>query len=291
MTVAGPDPGRQPKILVIDCETAPNVIHAWSLFNVNASLNQIVAPSYTLGFAWQWAGQKTVRYVSVYHDGHQKMVETAWKLLDEADAVTGYNIDRFDLPVLRKDIISTIPEWGPPSPFKSIDLYKVVRKNFKFTSGKLAFVTEALGLSGKLDNSGHAMWKQCMDAVDGVGDPAVGRRAQNEMKRYCMADVRTTTELHLLLRPYLGGQFSYGAFADETETVCPGCGGSRLVRRGFTHTAASRYQRFQCADCHRWCRSARSSQRAGVTAISAGGRGLRRRALRHDCRGTRVVAA
>ncbi len=200
--MTGP-PLAQPKILSIDLETAPNVCHTWGLFGQNIGLPQLIKPGYTLGLAYQWVGSKTVRYISVFHDGHQKMVETAWRLLDEASAVVTYNGDRFDLPVLRANMVSTIPDWGPPSPTKSIDLYKVVKKNFKFASGKLAFVTEALGLSGKLTNSGHSLWRACMDAVDGIGDLAVGKRAQAEMARYCKQDVRTTTELFLLLRPYL----------------------------------------------------------------------------------------
>jgi hypothetical protein len=84
------------------------------MFNTNVTLNQLVAPSYTLGFAAQWLHQKRVNYWSVYHDGHQTMVEKAWHLLDEADVVVGYNSKRYDLPILCKDLISTIPEWGPP---------------------------------------------------------------------------------------------------------------------------------------------------------------------------------
>lgn len=105
-----------------------------------------------------------------------------------------------------------------------------MRKNFRFSSSKLGFVCRELGLSGKLDNSGHDLWVRCMDAIDGIGDPKDGKRAQDEMARCCRQDVRTTTELCIRLLPYINHP-PYGAITGQ-DTACTNCGSSDLRKGG-----------------------------------------------------------
>ncbi|NIV35232.1 MAG: hypothetical protein GWN58_38990, partial [Anaerolineae bacterium] len=49
------------------------------------------------------------------------MLEGAWELLDEADAVVHYNGKKFDIPTLNREFVKY--GFTPPSPYKQIDLY------------------------------------------------------------------------------------------------------------------------------------------------------------------------
>jgi hypothetical protein len=42
----------------------------------------------------------------------------------------------------------------PPSPYRSIDTLAIAKKEFGFTSNKLAFIAQSLGLGDKLDTGG-----------------------------------------------------------------------------------------------------------------------------------------
>ena len=51
---------RDPKVLVIDIETSPNVVYAWGLWDQNIGISQVIEPSRVLCFAAKWVGQKKV---------------------------------------------------------------------------------------------------------------------------------------------------------------------------------------------------------------------------------------
>ena len=50
----------EPKILVIDIETAPASGYIWKLFDVNISLSQLIDTSKVICFAAKWYGEKKV---------------------------------------------------------------------------------------------------------------------------------------------------------------------------------------------------------------------------------------
>ena len=55
----------EPKILVIDIETAPASGYIWKLFDVNVSLSQLIDTSKVICFAAKWIGDKKVIFSSV----------------------------------------------------------------------------------------------------------------------------------------------------------------------------------------------------------------------------------
>ena len=62
----------------------------------------------------------------------KRVLQSIWKLLDEADIVIGHNGDRFDLRKLNARFIDN--DINPPSPFRTIDTLKVARREFAFVS-------------------------------------------------------------------------------------------------------------------------------------------------------------
>lgn len=241
------------KILCIDIETTPNLAHVWGLWQQNVGLNQLIEPTEMMCFAAKWVGKPKMTFRSTYHDGRLAMVAEAHHLLNEADVVMHFNGKRFDVPHLNREFLET--GLVPPSPYKQIDLLQVARKQFKFPSNKLAYVSKALGLKGKTAHEGHELWIKCM-----AGDEDAWRK----MKIYNKQDVRLLEQMYEILQPWIPGHPNAGLYVDSAEDLCPACGSASLNPQGFAITATSRFQRWQCGDCGKW---SRSGKRIGAVDI------------------------
>jgi len=245
-----------PKILTLDIERFPNIVHKWSLFDKHPTpLNMVEQFGSTVSFAAKWYGKSKVEFYSDYHDGHKHMIEQAHRLLGEADIVITYNGDSFDLPHLRREMVTL--SFGPHAPVLSVDLYKVVKRQYRFESNKLQHVAQQLGVGSKLQHEGHGLWRRCMAALDRLGAGEQLRpedeRAWALMARYNKQDVRLTEQLYDRLRPWITSHPHMGLFLGE-EHACNRCGSTDLERRGLKHTPLSSYQQYRCRECGGWSR-------------------------------------
>lgn len=240
-----------PKIVVYDIETSPNLAYTWGLFDQRIGINQIVKPQDILCFAATEVGSKKIESKAAWDD-YDGMVQRLWEIMDEADYLVGYNQVSFD----DKHVKAAFAKAGmpPPSPYRSVDLLRVVRKNFKFPSNKLAYVCEALGLDLKSDPGGFSTWKNILDP-----DSPQRERAQKRMVKYCRQDVKITTELFHRLLPWITGlNVPIHSEVPDAATSCTRCGGESIQRRGYAYTTTFRYRRYRCTDCGGWMRAARS---------------------------------
>jgi DNA polymerase elongation subunit (family B) len=244
-----------PRILSLDIETSPVVAHAWGLFKQNVAINQIIEHPRTICFGAKFLAEKKVHFYSEYQHGPEAMVLAAHALLNEADIVMHYNGDNFDLPRLNTEFV--LLGLTPPAPYKSIDLLKVVRANFAFTSNKLAYISERLGLAGKVKHEGHSLWVKCL-----AGDP----KAWALMKKYNVQDVRLLEEIYELLKPWISSHPHVGLYTGDDD-VCPNCGSAERQRRGFAHTNLGKFQRFWCTACGTWSRANRRESGASTTQV------------------------
>ena len=224
------------KILAIDIETRPSLAYVWGLWDENIPLDRLIESGEMICWAAKWLGEKKVEFADVQHDGKKKMIKQAWELLNEADAVTHYNGKRFDVPYLQRAFL----EEGltPPSPYRQIDLYDTVKRQFNFPSSKLQYAAEYLLNDTKTKHSGFDLWTRCME-----GDEA----AWKLMKKYNIHDVVLTEMLYNKLLPWIKGHPSYGAL--EGENLCPKCGETDLKKNGFVFLQTGRYQCFRCKSC------------------------------------------
>lgn len=251
-----------PRILTFDLETSPHLSYHFGTRNINISPIQNVEPSRVISWAAKWRDQKTISYLSEYETERELMVRGAFTLLDEADVLVGYNSDGFDIPHLQREF--DLMGLGVPSPFVSVDLYKVVKKNFRqtFLSNKLGYVTSQLSLSGKLEYGGYfPLWLKMIS-----DDPDVRRRAWNVFKRYNRRDVLTTEELFDLLRSRITSIPAAALYGDEIpdRMTCPQCGSEDFTKRGWRYTKSRRYQTYFCNACTRRFSDLRSDGSAGV---------------------------
>lgn len=233
------------KILCLDIENAPPGWWAFEPRKVRyLSPRQQREQGEIICFGAQWYGSKRFMFHSVYHDGHDAMIKAAWHLLDEADVVIHYYGRRHDIPHLNREFAKA--GFGPPSPFKQLDLYYVVRQHFALDYYSLDYVAKFFGLKGKRDSGGLEALNACRD-----GD----EKAWRKMRGYNRQDVKLLIDLYPLLRPWVKGHPSHGAF--EGADVCPRCGSASLEHRGFNHTAQSKYQRYRCRNCGGWSQAAK----------------------------------
>lgn len=242
---------KQLKVLIFDIETAPMLAYVWGRRDQNIALNQIKSDWYVLAWAAKWLGDPASKVI--YRDQrHSKDIEDdkailvpLWKLLDEADVVITQNGKNFDSPKLNARFITH--GMNPPSPYKHLDTYLIVRGVAKFTSNGLDYLTNKLCTKyRKLTHKkfpGMELWKECL---------AHNPKAWDEMKRYNIHDVLSTEEFYTKIRAW-APQNAPGIFAIHDPALgCRTCGGSKMYRRGFSYYAKSKTQRFQCVKCGTW---------------------------------------
>ncbi len=247
------------RTLVFDCEMAPATSYLWELRVPSGYVNKemLISRKKLLCVAAKFFGEDEMHFFSEWHDGHEAMVRGIWNLLDEADAVVHFNGLAADEPWLATEFV--ILGLNPPSPYKSIDLYRAARRRFRFMSNSLAYITAELGVGKKLDSGGMQAFINVMN-----GDPD----AQAAMAKYCKGDVISTEELFTRLRPWLPAM-PPAAVVDGTGDGCPSCGSTSLVRKGYAYSPAGAYQRYRCRDCHRWSRSAQRAYAIELRPVAA----------------------
>lgn len=232
------------KILLVDIETAPNKGYFWGLFKQNININNIEEPGYTMCWAAKWFKKRGVLFSSFHTEGKEKMLKKIHALLDEADVIVTYNGDKFDLPILNQEFAKH--GMLPPSPYKTVDLLKTVRRNFKLTSNKLDYVAQYFGLGAKVKHKGMSLWHECMAGED---------RAWRQMETYNRRDVTLLEDVYRFLMPWIPNHPNHGVYVSSTKPVCPNCGSRKMQKRGFAYTKTLKYQQYQCQGCGKWSRA------------------------------------
>lgn len=232
-----------PKVLLLDIETAPNIGYFWGLFDQNISHEQIKEVSYILCWSAQWYGESAIAYREVLtrHRPRKAMLLGMHALLDQADIIIHFNGCKFDIPVLNKEFVKH--KITPPSPYKQIDLYRVVKAMFRFESNKMTAIAKQLGIEEKLKHDGFQLWVGCME-----GD----KKCWQTMKAYNQHDVKMLDELYTLLIPWIPNHPKMNL--DHPE-ACPRCGTKGTLQgRGTYVTSTLTYRRYYCRACGSWCR-------------------------------------
>lgn len=243
---------NEPKILIFDVETAPVTAYVWSLWEQNVGLNQIKTDWSILSWAAKWLGDPASKVMYMdnsksknVHDDKSLIVGMS-KLLNQADIIITQNGEEFDIKKLNaRAVINRLP---PIKPCKSTDILKEGRKVFKFTSHKLEYVSDKLNDKYKKlkhdEYPGFELWKAIM-----AGD----KRAWAVMKKYCIHDVLSTEEAYTKIRGWIQTQ-NLACYIDDAIVRCK-CGSDNLVKEGYAHTEAGKYQIYRCRTCGKWPRS------------------------------------
>ena len=231
------------RILIYDIETAPTKAFVWRAYKENVSQQQIINPGHMICWAAKWYGSDEEYFSSNWGGSQKKMVKELHKLMEEADVVVTYNGDKFDEPIVNWEF--ALQRLPPPAPHKSVDMYKVVKQNFKTFMGRMDYIAQELGLEGKLSTGGFELWwKVCMEK---------DADARIEMEKYNRQDIHVLEELYVRLLPYIRNHPSHANYGDN-PTACTRCGSHNSQKRGTYKTNVSTFQRYQCKDCGGWFR-------------------------------------
>ena len=243
------------KIAILDIERQAGVADGiWEL-RQNGWLNpgQVVERPRTICFSYKWLGEKETYFHAEWDRGSKAMVKKAHAVLDEADYVIGWNSKRFDIPHLRTEMI--VHGMQPPSPHKDIDLMVQAKRHFSFISNRMAEVAKVLDRKGKAETGGGDLWRRLRYSK---GEDLWEARAT--MSDYNIRDVELTEELYKLMLPWCSG-INVAAYLDggKVGPFCPACASDNVQYRGVAITSTRTYRRFQCNECGKWGREAKST--------------------------------
>lgn len=249
------------KLLTLDIEMAPNIVHRWQLYgNDSTALSQLIVPQEMMCAAWKWYDDSRTQFCvapKYFHFVEDKWpIEALWEAVDTADTIITYNGKKFDIPRLNTAFL----EHGltPPRPYAQIDLYQVAKKEFGFPSNKLDYITNRLLGHGKVSHHGHDLWVEAM-----MGDP----EAWALMEEYNREDVVITEELYDYIKGWIPSHPNILLYDENPEAkACPTCGSLDYQRRGMRQLATGVYQQYQCQNpaCMRWFRDIKRTTGATV---------------------------
>lgn len=236
----------QPKVLLFDIETAPNVSFTWTHYETNVLA--YVQQWYMLAFCAKWldSGETISRCLPDYKNyqpgapDDREMIKELWELFNEADVLIGHNGDQFDIKKTNARFI--VHGLNPPAPYKTIDTKKVARKYFRFNSNKLDDLGNTLGVGRKVKHTGFDLWQDCMN-----GD----LEAWEVMRMYNRQDVLLLERVYHKLKPFMTNHPNMSVLSD-LENGCPVCASTEIIKRGFALTPIGRKQRYQCTKCGAW---------------------------------------
>jgi len=238
----------EPRILIVDIETAPNLGWVWGKWQQNVI--DFEKHWYLLCFAWKWYGESKTHFIGLPDfEGYEKDMEDdlgvaqkLHELFEEADVIIAHNGDQFDIK--KSNARFLFHGMSPPSHYKTIDTKKVAKRYFRFDSNSLNDLGKYLNLGAKVSHSGFALWRGCM-----TGD----RASWKTMKEYNIQDIDLLEDLYEVFKPWMTNHPNMGFFYDDI--VCPNCASTELQKRGYQKTKTEVYQRFQCQTCGAWSRS------------------------------------
>jgi DNA polymerase III epsilon subunit-like protein len=230
---------KAPKGLLYDLETSYILAHTFSLYPERINHSNIVEDWRIHCASWKWLGEDRV-YTAIEKDKDDKtVVEKLSKAINEADFLIAHNGIGFDIKKLNTRVIHHRLPPLPPVP--TVDTLKEARALGAFTSNRLDYLGEYLGVGRKLHNS-PSLWTKTF-----YGD----KKALKDMAVYNVQDIHLLEEVYNELLPYLKKHPNYNVIMDTSDN-CPRCGHEHLTKRGFSYTISGKKQRLQCEACGSW---------------------------------------
>ena len=241
-------PENSPKVLLFDIETSMIKGYFWSLWKQNISLPQIIEDWYVLCWSAKWLGTDRIINDSLHLHGdplfknnERLIVESLWKLLDDADVIVAYNGKSFD----RKKMNSKFLQYGlpEPSPYKVVDPMLIVKGNFAMTSNKMDFIVKYVNDNEKGKHSTNVqLWIDCMENSS---------QAMDYMLEYCDQDIEVLESVYLAVRHWDKNSPQLAMYYNDDKPRCNSCGSDDLevLENKHAHTSLSKFGIVRCNSC------------------------------------------
>jgi len=195
-----------------------------------------------LGAAWAYGDGEPVAVSVTAKDplNDEKVIRKLHEVLGRAEVLVGHNSDGFDLKMFN----TRAAYYGlrPLSQKVQLDTLKMARKYFRFSSNKLSYVCQYLGLEMK-DNSPD--WDECL-----LGNA----KELRYMREYNKQDVVATRDLYHRLKSW---HHNHPRVADKLKAIdgsdvdsCPVCGSADSKKNGTKLMGSGRRKQvIQCLGC------------------------------------------
>ena len=230
-----------PRVLFLDIETRPIILQGWQLFNQNFGLEQIQEDWSILSYSAKFMGNDEVIYSDVSEKNEDDLLQELHDLLNVSDFVVGHNLKKFDLPKIRARMIAR--GFAPHRPVRTIDTLSIAKEEFKFTSNKLAYLTNLLcksHIKGSHEKfAGHKLWKEFIR-----GNP----EAIEAMRDYNMVDVTSLEELYFILAPWSNKLPNFDVYSEEMLDM------EEWEKDGYWYTNLGQYELFKNKVTGKWKR-------------------------------------
>lgn len=242
----------QPKILYLDIETAPKLAYVWKFFKEMIGVKQVKEHGHVMSFSAIWNDSPDNEVI--YYDNRGKddtsIVKKLVRLFDEADIIVGHNVEMFDAATINARCL--VLGIKPPSPYKVIDTWKVAKRQFKFESNSLEYLTDVLPIKHKKllhkKYPGFELWLGCISGE---------QEAWDEMKLYNINDTLAVRDVYHVFQPWIKNHPNIGNYTSSDRPVCSKCGSAHIQLRGYTtgNSNVGSYHKYVCMDCGGWSRS------------------------------------
>ena len=244
---------KEPKILILDIETAPMKAFIWKRWKENISLEQTISEWFMICWSAKWLGSNTVYSdcltpEEILNEDDKRITKTISEFLDECDVAVAYNGCAFDFPKIQTRMI--VNGIKPISAYKVIDPKIIAKKQFGFSSNKLDSVARMFGFDTKLETS-FELWRDCMNGK---------QEALDYMVKYNQYDVELLEKVYLKIVPYAKGLPNLNVFRSYDTLKCPICGCEHLEQIDDYHTNTNTYNQYKCIKCGAISRSRKTNK-------------------------------
>lgn len=237
---------KQPRILIYDLETLPNLGYFFDLFSDRGIPTEFIKqPKSICTIAYKWLGDAKSKVLVVENPYDDKAIlEAFMPIWEQADYTVAHYGDGFDYPFLAARLMAN---GLPPLPtVTTVDTYKLAKRHFgrSLNSNKLDHLAHILGLGSK-NKTSASLWVRCAEGE---------RKALREMAAYNLQDVDLLQDVLQAMLPYVNSKLNMNLFKDVEEVICnnPICTNSDLQKRGVSVTKLTKKQRYQCQGCGSW---------------------------------------
>jgi hypothetical protein len=234
---------RQPKILLLDIETAPLHGNFWSTGQQYITPEQIEQDWFIFGYSAKWllSTEMMSDFVTpkeaVKRDD-KRIMQSAHKLVTEADIIIGHNVKNFDMPRLKTRFFMN--GLKPPMPYQLLDTLQVARKEFAFASNKLNYLSRIILRKEKIKTD-RTLWAKCE-----IGD----QDALDYMEEYCRMDTQLLEDVYVELRGWMTQHPNLPIIMDAKDPACTNCGCFEFTEEeGYYMTPQNKYEAVRCTNC------------------------------------------
>jgi len=207
------------KRLFFDIETSPNVAYVWETgYKIRVPWNQIIEERQIICISYKWWGEEKVHNIYWKDRSDRNVIEEFLEVAQKADEVVTFNGDKFDIPFL----LGRAAYWNlkAPSKYRSFDLYKKVKAQFKMNSYSLNYCCNFFGVAGKIETGGFDLWKDILQ----THDKKISKEAGLKMVAYCNQDIVATEDLYNRINKYTKPVTNMSVLHGGEKWGCPKCG-------------------------------------------------------------------